>query len=179
MHNSPKAIPLRESVFFKDGSSARPLVADTVARGTLEDDAAFFTGKSGAAVLDTLPFPLTAGVLDRGENRFNIYCAPCHGQTGAGDGMIVQRGMVVPVSFHDDRLTTAPAGYYFDVITNGFGAMPDYSAQISARDRWAIVAYIRALQKTQQKIEELSESDREKVKAAAAQGQTKTEGHEK
>ena len=140
MHNSPKAIPLRESVFFKDGSSARPLIEDTVARGTLQDDAAFFTGKSGAAQVDTLPFALTADVLDRGENRFNIYCSPCHGVTGRADGMIVKRGYRQPPSFHIDRLRTAPIGHFYDVMTNGFGAMPDYRAQIAPRDRWAIAA---------------------------------------
>ena len=108
MHNSPKAIPLRESVFFKNGSSARPLVEDTVARGTLQDDAAFFTGKSGATVVDALPFPLTAEVLDRGEQRYNIYCTPCHGLSGEGDGMIVRRGYRQPPSYHIERLRTAP-----------------------------------------------------------------------
>jgi mono/diheme cytochrome c family protein len=149
MHNSPKAIPLRESVFFKNGSSARPLVEDTVARGTLQDDAAFYAAKSGAAVMDALPFALTADVLDRGENRFNIYCAPCHDLTGSGHGMIVRRGYRQPPSFHIDRLRQAPIGHFFDVMTNGFGAMPDYRAQIAPRDRWAIAAYVRALQLSQ------------------------------
>src|SRR6186997_614105 len=149
MHNSPKAIPLRASVFFKNASSARPLVDGTVARGTLQDDAVFFTGKNGAAAADALPFPLTADVLDRGEQRFNIYCAPCHGPTGKGDGMIVRRGFRQPPSYHIDRLQNAPIGHFYDVMTNGFGAMPDYRAQISPRDRWAIAAYVRALQLSQ------------------------------
>ena len=149
MHNSPKAIPLRESVFFRNGSSARPLVEGTVARGTLQDDVTFFTGKDGAAEVDALPFALTADVLDRGEQRFNIYCTPCHGVTGRADGMIVRRGYRQPPSFHIDRLRTAPLGHFYDVMTNGFGAMPDYRMQLAARDRWAVVAYIRALQLSQ------------------------------
>jgi mono/diheme cytochrome c family protein len=149
MHNQPKAIPLRESMFFRDGSSARPLVDGTVARGTLQDDAAFFTGKNGAVVLDALPFPLTADVLDRGEQRFNIYCSPCHDTAGTGQGMIVRRGYRQPPSYHIDRLRTAPLGHFYDVMTNGFGAMPDYRAQIAPRDRWAIAAYVRALQLSQ------------------------------
>jgi mono/diheme cytochrome c family protein len=168
MHNSPKAIPLRESVFFKDGSSARPLVADTVARGTLQDDAAFFTGKTGAAVVDTLPFPLTADVLDRGENRFNIYCAPCHGVTGRGDGMIVRRGYRQPPSFHLDRLRQAPIGHFYDVMTSGFGAMPDYKAQVAPRDRWAIAAFVRALQLSQHASpSDLTPEDRDRLSQAA------------
>ena len=149
MHNSPKAIPLRESVFFRNGSSARPLVEGTVARGTLQDDVSFFTGKNGAAEVDALPFALTADVLDRGEQRFNIYCTPCHGPTGRADGMVVRRGYRQPPSFHIDRLRAQSAGYFFDVITAGFGAMPDYAAQVSVPDRWAIVAYVRALQLSQ------------------------------
>ena len=169
MHNSPKAIPLRESVFFKNGSSARPLVEDTVARGTLQDDAAFFTGKSGAAVVDALPFPLTAEVLDRGEQRYNIYCTPCHGLSGEGDGMIVRRGYRQPPSYHIERLRTAPLGHFYDTITNGFGAMPDYRAQIAPRDRWAIAAYVRALQLSQHApAAELSQEERQKLSQPAA-----------
>ena len=149
MHNQPKAIPLRQSMFFRDSSSARPLVDGTVARGTLQDDAAFFTGKSGATELDALPFPLTAEVLDRGEQRFNIYCSPCHDTAGTGQGMIVRRGYRQPPSYHVDRLRAAPIGHFYDVMTNGFGAMPDYRAQIAPRDRWAIAAYVRALQLSQ------------------------------
>ena len=136
-------------MFFSNGSSARPLVDDTVARGTLQDDTAFFTGKSNGAEVDTLPFPLTADVLDRGEQRFNIYCSPCHDVTGSGRGMIVRRGYKQPPSYHIDRLRQIPIGHFYDVMTNGFGAMPDYRAQIAPRDRWAIAAYIRALQLSQ------------------------------
>jgi len=164
MQNSPKAIPLRESVFFKDGSSARPLVEGTVARGTLQDDAAFFTGKDGAAEVDALPFALTADVLDRGEARFNIYCSPCHGPTGRGDGMIVRRGYRQPPSLHIDRLRQAPLGHFYDTVTNGFGAMPDYKAQIAPRDRWAIAAYVRALQLSQHAaVADIPAEDRAKL----------------
>jgi mono/diheme cytochrome c family protein len=177
MHNSPKAIPLRESVFFKNGSSARPLVEGTVARGTLQDDAAFFTGKSGATIVDALPFPLTAEVLDRGQQRFNIYCTPCHGLSGEGDGMIVRRGYRQPPSFHLTRLRDVPIGHFYDVMTNGFGAMPDYRAQVAPRDRWAIAAYVRALQLSQHApAAELSAEERQKLSqpaAAAAPGEHK------
>ena len=149
MHNQPKYKGLRASAFFADGSSARPLVEGTVARGTLQTDEAFFTGKNGGTPVTELPFAVDATVLNRGEERFNIYCAPCHDRTGSGRGMVVQRGYRQPPSFHIDRLRTIPVGYLFDVITNGFGAMPDYRVQIAPRDRWAVVAYIRALQLSQ------------------------------
>ena len=149
MHDQPKYRPLRESAFFADGSSARPPVEGTIARGTLQSDAAFFTGKNGALFVTELPFPVTQAAIDRGQERFNIYCTPCHGLTGSGDGMVVQRGYPVPPSFHIDRLRNIEAGYFFDVMANGFGRMPDYRAQITPRDRWNIVAYIRALQLAQ------------------------------
>ena len=149
MHNTPTAQPLRESLFSKDVSTSRVTVAGTVARGTLQDDAGFFTGKESGAASNALPFALTAQVLDRGEERFNIYCTPCHGLSGRGDGMIVRRGYRQPPSFHVDRLQSAPIGHFYDVMTNGFGAMPDYRAQIAPRDRWAIAAYVRALQLSQ------------------------------
>jgi mono/diheme cytochrome c family protein len=149
MHNQPKYRPLRASALFPDGSSARPLIDGTVARGTLREDEAFFTGKVGLATVKELPFKIEEADLNRGEERFNIYCAPCHDRTGNGRGMVVQRGYRQPPSFHIDRMKQADAGYIFDVMTNGFGAMPDYKAQIDARDRWRIVAYIRALQLSQ------------------------------
>jgi hypothetical protein len=177
MHNQPKAIPLRESMFFKDTSSARPLVEGTVARGTLQDDAAFFTGKIGATEVDALPFALTAEVLDRGEQRFNIFCTPCHGMAGQGDGMIVRRGYRQPPSYHIDRLRQVPIGHFYDVMTNGFGAMPDYRAQIAPRDRWAIAAYVRALQLSQHApAAEFPQEERQKLlqpAAAATPGETK------
>jgi mono/diheme cytochrome c family protein len=149
MHNQPKYRPLRATDFFRDGSSARPIVEGTVARGTLQEDEAFFTGKAGGAPVADLPFAVDAQVLDRGQDRYNIFCAPCHDRTGSGKGMVVQRGYRPPPSFHDDRLRAAAPGHWFDVISNGFGAMPDYRAQIAPRDRWAIVAYVRALQLSQ------------------------------
>ena len=149
MHNQPKYRGLRASAFFADGSSARPLVEGTVARGTLQEDEAFFTGKLNKVTVKELPFAVDEQVLDRGQERFNIYCSPCHGRTGAGNGMVVQRGYRQPPSFHIDRLRQADAGHIFDVMTNGFGVMPDYKVQVSPRDRWAIVAYIRALQLSQ------------------------------
>ena len=149
MHDQPKYRPLRASAFFRDGSSARPPVEGTIARGTLQEDEAFFTGKVGGTAVAELPFAVDEGVLARGQERYNIYCTPCHDATGAGKGMVVQRGYRPPPSLHDERLRLAPAGHYFDVMTNGLGAMPDYRAQITPRDRWSIVAYIRALQLAQ------------------------------
>jgi mono/diheme cytochrome c family protein len=146
MHDQPKLIPLRQSTFFADQRSARPPVAGTVARGQLREDALLYTGKVNGADATMLPFPIDERVLRRGQERFDIFCAPCHARTGEGDGMVVRRGYRRPPSYHDDRLRSAPVGHFFDVITNGFGAMPDYAAQIIAEDRWAIAAYIRVLQ---------------------------------
>jgi mono/diheme cytochrome c family protein len=168
MHDTPRAKPLRQSVFFKNMSSARTMVEGTVARGTLQDDAEFFTGKNGALPADALPFELTAQVLDRGEQRFNIFCAPCHDTSGNGRGMIVRRGYRQPPSFHIDRLQQAPLGHFFDVMTNGFGAMPDYRAQVAPRDRWAIAAYVRALQLSQYyAAAELTAEERQKLSQPA------------
>ena len=127
----------------------RPPVEGTVARGQLHDDTYFYTGKFGSNPGDYMPFPVTMDVLSRGRERFNIYCAPCHSRVGDGNGMIVQRGFRAPPSYHTERLRKAPLGYFFDVMTNGFGAMPEYATQVPARDRWCIVAYIRALQLSQ------------------------------
>jgi hypothetical protein len=151
MHNQPKYIPLRPSTFFADGRSERPLVEGTVARGHLDADSALWTGKGpDGKFVDAFPFPVTKAVLDRGHERFDIYCAPCHDRLGTGNGKIVRRGFRHPPSYHIDRLRKAPNGYIYDVITTGFGAMPDYAAQIqNPDDRWAIVAYIRALQLSQ------------------------------
>jgi mono/diheme cytochrome c family protein len=147
MQDQPRFIPLRPSGFFDDGRSERPLIEGTVARGHLEDDAALYTGKgSDGKPVDTFPFPVTKEVMVRGQDRFNVYCTPCHDRTGNGNGMVVRRGFRHPPSYHTDQVRKAANGFIFDVITNGFGAMPDYAAQIPAHDRWAIVAYIRALQ---------------------------------
>ena len=146
MHNQPKYVPLRESTFFADRSSARPPVPGTVARGQLRDDTLLYTGKIDGQPSAVFPFPVDEGVMSRGRDRFDVFCSPCHGRTGLGDGMVVQRGYAHPPSLIENRLRTTPPGHFFDVITNGFGPMPDYAAQVEARDRWAIAAYIRALQ---------------------------------
>ena len=149
MHNQPKYKPLRASTFFADGSSNRQAVEGTVARGTLKEDEAFFTGKVGTTLVAEWPMPVDQALLERGQQRFNIYCTPCHGATGDGNGMVVQRGFRKPPSYHDERLRLAEPGYFVDVITNGFGVMSDYRVQVAPRDRWAIAAYIRALQLSQ------------------------------
>lgn len=146
MHDQPKYKPFRSSAFFGDERSARPLVEGTVARGQLRDDPVYFTGKQGGVPVDTLPVPVTPVLMRRGQERYGIYCTPCHGQTGRGDGIVVERGFRRPSSFHVDRLRNEKDGYFFDVMTAGFGAMPDYAAQVPVSDRWAIVAYVRALQ---------------------------------
>ncbi len=149
MQDQPRFKPLAESDFYSDLRSARPPVDGTVARGQLREDSYFYTGKFGNNPGDYMPFPVTDDVLARGRERFNIYCAPCHSRVGDGNGMIVQRGFRAPPSYHTERLRKAPLGYFFDTITSGFGAMPDYASQIPPRDRWCIVAYIRALQLSQ------------------------------
>lgn len=146
MHDQPRYDPLQGSAFFPDGRSARPYIEGTVARGQLNSDPVLYTGKRGDQVVDTLPFPLTRAVLERGRERFSIYCTPCHGQTGEGNGMIVQRGFSHPPAYTSERVRTQPIGHYFDVITNGFGAMHSYAARVTPHDRWAIAAYIRVLQ---------------------------------
>jgi hypothetical protein len=149
MMNQGHVKPLAEEDFFKDGSGARPIPAHTVARGHLDEDERFFHGMAGDRLVTAIPMPVTRELLARGRERFEIYCAVCHGRTGAGDGMIVQRGFPRPPSFHEPRLREAPAGHFFDVVTQGYGAMYPYAARVEPRDRWAIVAYIRALQLSQ------------------------------
>jgi mono/diheme cytochrome c family protein len=149
MHDQPRYEPLERSTFFNDGRSARPFVEGTVARGQLKTDEHFYTGKVSGELVNALPFPATKEVLDRGHERYNIYCSPCHDRVGNGQGMIVQRGFRQPPSLHIDRLRQAPLGHFFDVMTNGFGTMYSYADRIAPRDRWAIVAYIRALQMSQ------------------------------
>jgi mono/diheme cytochrome c family protein len=176
MQDQPKAIAYRESSFYKDGSGSRPLVEGTVPRGYLREDRGLYQGKKATAQpspgapqtpstqaaansqgglypddVDTIPMPLTKDDLDRGQERYDIYCSVCHGKTGYGDGMIARRGFnkPSPANYHQDRLRQAPAGHFFDVMTNGWGAMPAYNQQLSVEDRWRIVAYIRALQLSQ------------------------------
>jgi mono/diheme cytochrome c family protein len=141
MASQPKNKPLSPSEFFEDGRSERPLLENTVARGSIAEDALFVPKDSNA-----FPLPVNRELLERGQDRYKIFCTPCHGLQGDGYGMVAMRGMKHPPSFHQDRLRQAPNGYFFDNITNGFGAMYGYSAQIPPRDRWAIIAYVRALQ---------------------------------
>ena len=172
MQDQPKAIAYRENSFYKDGSGSRPLVEGTVPRGYLREDRAYFFGKKLSASdlnqeqsagktgtnlypddVETFPIPIDKAAIDRGQQRFNIYCSVCHGMTGNGDGMVQRRGFnkPSPASYHQDRLREAPVGHFFDVITNGWGAMPSYASQIPVEDRWKIIAYVRALQLSQMK----------------------------
>ena len=170
MHDQPRFKPLRMSDFYADLRSSRPLEPGTIARGELRADSYFYSGMINGNPGDEMPFPATKEVLERGRERYNIYCAPCHSRLGDGNGMIVQRGYRRPPSYHIDRLRNAPLGHFFDVITNGFGAMPDYAAQIPARDRWAIIAYIRALQLSQQApLSIVPPADRDRMLSQPAQ----------
>ena len=170
MHDQPKYIPLRYSKFFDDQRSARPLIEGTVARGHLNEDAELHTGKTpDNKAVERFPFPVTRDVLKRGQERFNIYCTPCHDRTGNGLGMVVRRGYRRPPSYHIDRLRQASPGYIFDVITNGFGAMPDYAAQIPVQDRWAIAGYVKVLQYSQQAgINDVPPEERSKLGTGGA-----------
>lgn len=152
MANQPRYDPYESSDFFADGMAARPRIPETVARGELVTDPFFETGRNGGQIADGFPaqvLPVNRELVDRGHERFDIYCAQCHGRVGDGNGMIPSRGLRRPPSFHTETLRAAPTGHLFDVMTNGFGAMPPYKTMIPARDRWAIVAYIRALQLSQ------------------------------
>lgn len=149
MANQPRYDPLEASDFFADGMAARPRIEGTVARGELSMNPFFDTGKVNGQIADGFPFVVDAAVVDRGETRFNIYCSECHGRLGDGNGMIPSRGYRRPPSFHTDTLRKQPTGHFFDVMTNGFGSMPSYRTMIPTRDRWAIIAYIRALQLSQ------------------------------
>jgi cytochrome c553 len=149
MFNQPKSKPLRESDFFPDGAASRPIPPHTVARGHLDEDEAYYRGMIGTNLVETFPFPITRATLERGRQRFEIYCAVCHGRTGAGNGMIVQRGFPAPPSYHIERLRQAPVGHFFDVMTRGYGVMYSYATRVEPADRWAITAYIRALQLSQ------------------------------
>jgi mono/diheme cytochrome c family protein len=149
MHDAPRYEPLEANAFFANGSASRMLVANTVPRGLLREDTHLNEGRVDGQLATTFPMPVTAEVMARGQERFNVFCSPCHGRTGSGNGMVVQRGFRAPPSYHEDRLRNAPVGYFFDVMTNGFGAMQDYAAQVPVADRWAIAAYMRALQLSQ------------------------------
>jgi mono/diheme cytochrome c family protein len=147
----PRVKPYQESAFFVDGQASRPLVAGTIARGQLRVDPAYDMGKTGDLLVAAIPdkVKVDRALLERGQERYNIYCSPCHSRSGDGRGMIVQRGFPSPPSFHEERLLDAPAGHFFNVISNGYGAMYSYASRVSVADRWAIVAYIRALQLSQ------------------------------
>ena len=164
MYDQQKYEPLEESSFFADGLSARQPMPGTVARGQLHTDAHLYQGKINDELATTLPLPLTGELLERGQERFDIFCSPCHDRTGQGNGMIVQRGFKQPPSLHQARLQEAPVGYFFDVITNGFGAMYNYASRIPIRDRWAIAAYVRALQLSQNvEFDQLPEEDQRQL----------------
>jgi mono/diheme cytochrome c family protein len=165
MHDQPKAKPQSKSGFFADGRTGRLPVAGTVARGQLREDDHLFSGKAEGVFVTTFPFKIDAGVLQRGRERYNIYCSPCHGQTGLGNGMVIQRGFKTPAaSHHLERLRLAPVGYWFDVITNGFGIMFGHAAQVEVNDRWAIIAYVRALQLSRNAtVEDIPQAQREAV----------------
>lgn len=178
MWRQPRQEPLDPSEFFADGSANRPLVPGTVARDHLRLDNTFYTGAKDGKWVDDLPVPLTKELLARGQERFQIYCTPCHGQLGNGDGMIAQRGLQLrrPVgNYHTERLRNMPAGHFYDVITNGYGAMYSYASRIEPQDRWAVVAYVRALQLSQNA--DAADADPEAL-AKGSQPATPEEGHE-
>lgn len=166
MAEQPRYDPLEPSNFFADGQSSRPFVENTIAWGTLREDEHLYDGMTKGEPAATFPVPITVDVLQRGRERYDIFCSPCHSRTGNGEGMIVRRGFSRPASLHQERLREVSPGYLFAVIANGFGAMPPYRQQISAEDRWAIVGYLRALQASQNvRLSDLPADDREKLMA--------------
>lgn len=174
MQDQPRMFPQRGSDFFADGRSVRPQVENTVARGQLYQDSYFYTGLDGGKEGNALPFAVTPAVLERGQERYNVYCTPCHSRVGNGEGMIVQRGYRPAGNFHTERLMNAPLGHFFNVITNGYGAMPEYASQVAPVDRWAIVAYIKALQLSESAtMADVPPAERAKLEALpqAASGQ--------
>jgi hypothetical protein len=167
MVDQPRYEPMERSAFFGDNRSARPAIAGTVARGRLRIDERLYAGRTGGELIDGFPITIGRRELERGRERFDIFCSPCHGRAGDGMGMVVRRGFRAPPSFHIDRLREAPTGHFYDVITNGFGAMYSYAARIEPRDRWAIVAYVRALQLSQHAPAAiLSDDDRRRLEGA-------------
>jgi mono/diheme cytochrome c family protein len=169
MHDAPRYEAFEASTTFADNRASRTAPVGTVPRGWLREDEALYTGKVAGQAVEQLPLAIARADLERGQQRFNIYCTPCHGKLGDGNGMVVQRGLRQAASFHQDRLRQEKAGYFFDVITNGFGAMPDYATQIPVRDRWLIVAYVRALQLSQHAaVGDLPADQRAAVEAAGA-----------
>jgi mono/diheme cytochrome c family protein len=178
MHDAPRFTALQQNPFYADQRSSRQLIEGTVARGQLRDNDIFYTGMTAPNTpVALIPMAVTRETVERGHDRFNVYCAPCHGRTGEGNGMIVQRGYKQPPSLHDGRLRGSGAGYFYDVMTRGFGQMPDYAAQLTPKDRWAVVAYIRALQLSQNAtLADVPEHDRGKLDAGGKPGQSHTPG---
>jgi mono/diheme cytochrome c family protein len=171
MHDAPRLDAFEASTFFSDGRASQNLPVGTVARGWLRADDATYTGKVNGALVDAFPFAISHDDLVRGQERFNVYCTPCHGRLGDGNGMVVQRGLRQAASYHTERLRGEPVGYFFDVITNGFGAMQGYADQVPVRDRWLIVAYIRALQLAQNaNVNDVPTDRRGELDAAPATG---------
>ncbi len=171
MHDQPKYDRFKPSAFFDDGRTVRPIPANTIARGELKDTDEIHTGAKNGAFLETIPVPVNLDVLNRGWERFEIYCTPCHGYLGDGDGMIARRGFMSPPNLHSDRVRQLPPGYVYQVIANGYGAMPDYGTQIAVNDRWAIVAYLRALELSQNAtIGDVPPGQRQSIQAQSSQG---------
>jgi hypothetical protein len=170
MHIQPKYLPYEPTDFFSDGRSERQPVPGTVARGQLRVDELFYTGMENGAESNRFPFPITRADLERGRERFNVYCTPCHDYTGSGRGMIVQRGFPQPPSYHITRLREAPVGHFYQVMTNGFGAMYSYAARIEPADRWRIAAYIRVLQLSRNAtLQDVPEDEKAKLMQQSAE----------
>ena len=168
MFYQPKGDPLKPSDFFADGGVSRPLVSNTIAVGQLKVDQALYAGMIGTNLVTAFPFPITREVMDRGRQRFEIYCAPCHGYAGKADGMVVQRGFPPPPSYHIERLRDAPVGHFYHVISHGYGVMYSYAGRLEPRDRWAVAAYIRALQLAQHAtLADVPEAQRAKLEEIA------------
>ena len=170
MHDQPSYKPYAQSSFWPDQRSARPAIDGTVARGKLKTDTRLWKGRAAdGTFITSIPMPVTKALLERGQQRYNIYCTPCHGRTGEGEGMIVQRGFKHPPTYHSDRLRQQPPGYIFDVISNGFGSMVSYASRIPMEDRWAITAYVKVLQFSQNATtEDVPEGDRARLEAPPA-----------
>lgn len=167
MYDQPRGDPLKASDFFADGAASRTPPPGTVAQENFHADASYNTGRTGTNFIADVPFPITRAVLARGRQEFDIYCSVCHGRTGKGDGMIVQRGFPAPPDYEIDRLRAAPTGYFYDVITRGYGAMLPYANRIESTDRWAIAAYIRVLQLSRHAtLAEVPPAERAKLEGA-------------
>ncbi|MEX0703790.1 MAG: cytochrome c [Planctomycetales bacterium] len=164
MADQPREDPLERSAFFADGLSARPQVAGTIPRGHLMADEGFATGRRGGELVREFPVAVDRALLERGRQRFDIFCSACHDRTGHGQGMVVRRGFPRPPSYHTDRLRDAPPGHFFDVMTHGFGRMPSYASQVPPADRWAIAAYVKALQLSQHvAVSQLTDAEQERL----------------